>query len=94
MTREVIRISAIGTRGAAKGKQFLAKPDSSGRFVLNKKRPASSANPTNKSINKVYAKTLTEAAALLATDEYLINVVCAEGKRALREYSGVDIEYK
>lgn len=89
MPMTISKISAIGTRGQAKGKLFIASPDSSGRFVLNRKQPASAANPTNRAVNKVYAETLDQAAALLATDEFLINLVSENGKRALREYGKV-----
>lgn len=89
---KVVGISAVGTRGDAKGKLFTAKPDSLGRYVLNRKSPESSQNPTNKAINKVYAKNLNEAAALLETDEYLINLVSSNGTRALREKDKVKIE--
>ncbi|WP_109125157.1 hypothetical protein [Dyella sp. C11] len=92
MTGTVVKISAFGTRGRALGKLFIAKPDSSGRYVLNRKQPAHSADPTNNAKNKVYALSLTEAAALLATDEYLINLVCPAGSRALREYRKVNIQ--
>lgn len=92
MTATVIGISAIGTRGDAKGKLFLAKPDSSDRYVLNCKRPSSSSNPTNMAVNKVFVASLAEAAQLLATDDYLIHLVSPDGKRALRELKKVRIE--
>lgn len=92
MTATVFSISAIGTRGAAKGKLFVAKPDASGRYVLNRKKASSSINPTNKAVNKVFARSLAEAAELLATDDYLINLVSPEGKRALREFRKVRIQ--
>jgi hypothetical protein len=84
----------MGTRGDAKGKLFIAKPDSLGRYVLNRKSPSNSANPTNKAVNKRFAKTLDEAADLLRTDNYLINLVSPEGKRALRELKKVRIEVR
>jgi hypothetical protein len=93
VTPEVAKISAIGTRGDAKGKVFVAKKDSSGRYVLNKKTSSNSINPTNKAVNKVFVSSLTEAAKLLATEDYLINLVDEEGKRALREFKKVKIEY-
>ena len=92
MTETVINISAIGTRGDARGKVFVAKPDSSGRYVLNHKKASSSTHPTNKAVNKVFATSLTEAARLLETDDYLINLVSSDGKRALREFKKVRIE--
>lgn len=89
----VTRISAVGTRGEAKGQVFAAKPDSNGKFVLNKKKSSpGNGNTTNRAINKHYVGTLTEAAELLATNEYLINLVAPNGKRALREYRKVKIE--
>lgn len=92
ITVTVISISAVGTRGDAKGKVFVAKPDSSGRYVLNRKKPSGSSNPTNKAINKNYAGSLDEAADLLRTNNYLINLVSPDGKRALRELKKVRIE--
>ncbi len=92
MTARVVRISAVGTRGDACGKLFIAKPDPSGRYVLNKKAATHSSNPTNKAVNKVYVTTLDEAARLLETDAHLINVVAANGTRALRALSKVTIQ--
>lgn len=86
-------ISAVGTRGEAKGKLFFAKPDASGQYVLNRKMPSSSGAPTNHATNKVYAASLDEAARLLKTNDYLINVTSLEGIRALRQLSKVQIEY-
>lgn len=94
MPRVVVRISAIGTSGEALGKVFEAKPDSSGRYVLNRKRPSGSKPATNNAVSKVYAASLDETAELLATDDYLINLVDARGKRALREFRKVKIEYR
>jgi hypothetical protein len=88
----VISITAIGTSGDAQGKKFVAKPDSSGRFVLNRKKPSGSAKSTNMATNKVFAANLTEAAQLLRTDDYLINLVASDGTRALRELKKVRIE--
>lgn len=86
-------ISAVGTKGLAKGKLFLAKPDSKGRYVLNRKTSSPSAgNTTNRSSSKVYVATLGEAIALLETNEYLINLVSEDGKRALREWAKVKID--
>ena len=88
MTSTVIRISAVGSRGSVLGKIFEAKPDSSGRYVLNRKKPSGS----NPATNMVFAASLTEAARLLETDEYLINLVGPGGTRALRELKKVRIE--
>ncbi|WP_164271323.1 hypothetical protein [Stenotrophomonas sp. B1-1] len=92
MTGIVVSIIAIGTRGEAAGKAFIAKPDSCGRYVLNRKRASSSDSPTNNAVNKVFATSLDQAADLLATNDYLINLVSADGKRALRQYSMVRIQ--
>ena len=94
MSKKVIQISAIGTRGDAKWKVFTAKRDSSGRYVLNKKTSSpGEKNTTNRAENKVYVSDLSEAADLLATNEHLINLVSSDGKRALREFKKVKIEY-
>lgn len=94
MKTEIIKISAIGTRGKVKGQVFTAKPDSKGKFVLNKKvSNVTDGNTTNKAQNKVYVDTLSEAAELLESNEYLINLTTEGGVRALREYKKVCIEY-
>lgn len=91
---KVFSITAIGTRGDAKGKLFTAKTDAQGRYVLNKKTSTTSErNTTNRAKNKIYVSNLNEAFTLLQTNEYLINLVSADGKRALREYKKVKIEY-
>ena len=93
MVEKVKSITALGTSGSVKGKLFTAKADSQGRFVLNKKTPSPvKGNTTNRAINKAYVSTLCEAANLLATDNYLINLVSSEGSRALRELKKVKIE--
>ena len=92
MTRKITRISAIGTRGDVLGKVFEAKPDSSGRYVLNRKKPTGKNPATNMAASKVFAADLTEAATLLETNDYLINLVGPGGKRALRELKKVRIE--
>jgi len=94
MSKKVIQISAIGTSGEAKGKVFTANMDSSGRYVLNKKVSSpGKKNTTNRAENKVYVSDLSEAADLLAKNEHLINLVSSDGKRALREFKKVKIEY-
>jgi len=91
---KVISITAVGTRGNAKGKLFTAKTDSQGRYALNEKTSSPmQGNTTNRAKNKVYASTLNDALSLLQTEEYLINLVSAHGKRALREYKKINIEY-
>tara|TARA_R110002072_G_scaffold302794_1_gene488768 strand:+ start:5750 stop:6067 length:318 start_codon:yes stop_codon:yes gene_type:complete len=87
----ITKISAYGTRGDAKNYEFIAKPDASGKYVLNKKVQKNGGNNTNLSKNKIYVDTLTEAANLLSTNGYLINLVVSSGKRALREYKKVKI---
>lgn len=90
----VTKISAVGTRGDAKGVVFVAKPNPEGKYVLNKKATTpSKGNFTNNAVNKVYVDSLDEAARLLATEEYLINVVSPNGSRALRANKKVIIEY-
>lgn len=94
MARKVTRISAVGTRGDAKGKIFTAKPDRNGRYVLNAKTSSpGKGNTTNRAVNKVYVDNLTDAAKLLEQDTHLINVTASDGKRALREYRAVVIDY-
>ncbi len=88
----VISITAVGTRGGAKGKVFIAKPNAADRYVLNRKRTSPSGAPTNYAVNKVYVETLDEAAALMLTSEYLINLVSADGTRALRELSRIVVK--
>lgn len=88
----VKKISALGTRGSAKGIEFIAKENRSGKYILNKKSTSpSKGNTTNKAENKISVSTLTEAANLLSTNEYLINLISSDGKRALREYKKVKI---
>lgn len=92
--KSVQKISAVGTSGDAKGVEFVATPDKQGRYVLNKKKPSTSENPTNKAVNKVYVESLTEAANLLATDDYLINMtgrVNSKNTRGLRKFKSVTI---
>ena len=89
---EVKRIYAIGK---VKGKPtlFTAKHDRSGRYVLNRKKSSpTTGNTTNRAENKVYAANLREAAELLATGEYLINLVTDHGIRALRSHKAATIE--
>ena len=64
--RKVLSITAVGTRGDAKGKLFVAKPDSRGRYVLNKKRSSTTPSPTNHAVNKVYVDTLDEVVDYLS----------------------------
>lgn len=91
MTSRVIRISAVGSRGSVLGKIFEAKPES-GRYGLNRKKPSGSNPATNTAASKVFAASLTEAARLLETDEYLINLVDPGGTRALCELKKFRIE--
>ena len=93
MKGKVKRISATGTGGAALGNMFIAKPNKSGQFVLNRKnRVPVKGKPTNHAANKVYVNTLDEAAELLATDEFLIHLVSDDSTRALREHKKVRVE--
>lgn len=89
---EVKRIYAIGK---VKGEPtlFTAKHDRSGRYVLNRKKSSpTTGNTTNRAENKVYAATLREAAELLESGEFLINLVTDKGFRALRSYKSVTID--
>ncbi|WP_036828209.1 hypothetical protein, partial [Photobacterium sanctipauli] len=90
---KVSKIWAVGTGKKNNGREFTAKHDANKRYVLNKKIPtADKSSQTNYAENKVYVETLTEAANLLATNEYVINLTCEEGTRALRSYNKVIIE--
>lgn len=85
MTTRIRAIWALGTRESARGVRFEAVPDRMGRYVLNiKERHSSTGMPTNRAVNKVYARTLDEAWRLMQTDKYSINLT-ANGKRALRK---------
>ena len=91
---KVIRIWANGTRGKAAGELFEARPDRSGKYVLNRKKAtAPSGEPTNRAVNKVYVDTLDEAWRLMNTEEYLINLVSGAGVRALRKLSAINVDY-
>lgn len=93
MYTNVLKISANGTRGMVKGSEFIAKKDKNGKYILNKKTSTpEKGNTTNRAVNKIYVDTLTEAANLLKTDEYLIHLVADGGVRALREFKKVKIE--
>lgn len=93
MFENVNKISAIGTRGAVKGSEFKAIKDKNGKYVLNRKTSTpEKGNTTNKAINKIYVDTLTEAANLLSSNEYLINLVADSGVRSLREFKKVTID--
>ncbi|WP_298453642.1 hypothetical protein [uncultured Marinobacter sp.] len=90
---EVKRIDAIG-RVKGKPTLFTAKHDRSGRYVLNRKKSSPTAgNTTNRAANKVYAATLKEAAELLESGKFLINLVTDKGIRALRCYKSVTIDF-
>ena len=91
--RKIVKLSAIGTRGKAAGIEFIAKPDSIGKFVLNKKKASTFNSNTNMAVNKAYTDTLVEAYELLKSGQYLINLVCPSGNRALRELSKVRVQY-
>ncbi|MAC32063.1 MAG: hypothetical protein CME38_00470 [Haliea sp.] len=90
MTSKIISITAVGTRGDAKGQVFTAKRDRDRAYVLNRKVSApSEGNRTNRAVNKVRVDSLDEAYELLSTDQYLINLTGPGGKRALREFAKV-----
>lgn len=89
------KIKRIYAIGKVKGQPalFTAKHDRSGRYVLNQKTSSlTRGNTTNRAENKVYVPTLREAAALLESGDYLINMVTGTGVRALRSHKSVTIE--
>ncbi|MBS0274649.1 MAG: hypothetical protein JSR55_09655 [Proteobacteria bacterium] len=89
----VVEISAIGTRGKAAGKKFKAKKDADGMYVLNRKTSSpTTGNITNYARNKVGVVTLNEAARLLLTDKFLINLMAEDRKKALRALKKVVIK--
>jgi hypothetical protein len=88
---KITEIYAIGTRGDAAGKKFIAKRDKNGKFVLNKKKASTSSSSTNMAVNKVHVDTLNEAFELLTSEQYLINLICSSGSRALRRLNAVKI---
>ncbi|WP_404397969.1 hypothetical protein [Idiomarina loihiensis] len=88
----VTKIWAKGTRGEAKNRKFTAKTNRDGFYVLNRKVSGSTNNKTNHAQNKVYVSSLDETWNLLKTDEYVINLVCDEGTRALRSKGNVLVE--
>lgn len=88
---KVLNISAVCTQGKLKGEVFVAKPNRSGKFVLNIKAKPSDNTRTNFASNKVYVDSLCEAWALLQHDEHLINLVGPGGVRALRKLTSVDV---
>jgi hypothetical protein len=60
---------------------------------LNRKTTSpTNGNTTNRAKNKVLVSTLQEAATLLASGEYLINLVTDKGIRGLRSHTAVIVE--
>jgi hypothetical protein len=89
---KIKRIYAIG-RVKGQPTLFTAKHDHSGRYVLNRKVSSPTrGNTTNRAENKIYVPTLREAAALLESGDYSINMVTGTGVRALRSHKSVTIE--
>lgn len=86
-------IYSFGTRGKVKGKRFKAKKNSKGFYVLNKKAKEDRVHTTNRSKNIVLVETLEDALNLLKTNDYLINLVCEDNTRALREHSKILIDF-
>lgn len=93
MAKLIKNLYAVGTRGLAKGKKFEAKRNKNGKFVLNIKKGCGGFDSTNKAVNKVEVDTLDEAYLLLKENEHLINLTDDSGKRALREFRKVLVEY-
>jgi hypothetical protein len=89
---KITKISAIGTRGAAAGLEFVAKQDRNGKYVLNRKVPSTSSTMTNYSVNKVCVDTLDQAWDLLQKNGHLINLIGPTG-RALQNDRSVKTEY-
>ncbi|MEL4204826.1 hypothetical protein P0W48_15935 [Plesiomonas shigelloides] len=90
----VREIWAVGTGIKNRGQKFVAVLDSNGKYVLNRKKPSlGGRSETNKAENKIYVDSLDEAADLLSTDDYLINLVSISSPhtRALRCYNKVTI---
>jgi hypothetical protein len=89
------KIKRIYATGKVKGKTtvFTARHNNSGKFVLNRKTTSpTNGNTTNRAKNKVLVSTLQEAATLLASGEYLINLVTDKGIRGLRSHTAVIVE--
>ena len=86
-------IYSFGTRGKVKGKKFKARKNGKGFYVLNKKAKEGRSNTTNRAKNIVLVETLEDAFNLLKTNDYLINLVCDDNSRALREHSKVLVEF-
>lgn len=93
MSKLIKRLYAIGTRGIVKGKKIEAKRNINGKYVLNIKVNCGGIDSTNKAVNKVEVDTLEEAYLLLKMNEHLINLTIDSGKRALREFDKVLVEY-
>lgn len=90
---KINKIFAVGTSGKAEGVKFSAIHDSNGKYVLNKKVPSSSTTKTNFACNKVFVDTLDDAWALMADDNYLINLKSTHNGRALRKKSALKLEF-
>src|SRR5690554_3000930 len=78
------KIKRIYAMGKVKGKPtvFTARHNNSGKFVLNRKATSpTNGNTTNRAENKVLVSTLQEAATLLSSGEYLINLATDKGIR-------------
>lgn len=90
---KVKSIWAMGTSGAVEGLTFYAKPNRSGKYVLNKKAVAGAKHATNKLQQKVYVDSLCEAWELLQHDKHLINLTGPSGERALRQKSAVQASF-
>ncbi|MBB6055651.1 hypothetical protein [Tolumonas osonensis] len=86
-------IYALGTYGKVKGKKFKARKNSKGFYILNKKAKEDGVNTTNRAKNIVLVETLEDALILLKTNDYLINLVCDDNTRALREYTKVVVDF-
>jgi hypothetical protein len=86
-------IYALGTSGKVKGKKFKARKNNKGFYVLNKKSKEDGINTTNRAKNIVLVETLEDALNLLKTNDYLINLVCDDNTRALREHAKIIVYF-
>lgn len=90
----ITKIWALGTHGKAKGREFVARRNKDGFYVLNQKVPKSHDNQTNLAKNKIYVSTLEEAWHLLQKGHHVINLICEHNTRALRSRDSVKAEVR
>lgn len=91
------KIKRIYALGKVRGQTtvFTARHNNSGKYVLNRKATSpTKGNTTNRAENKVLVSTLQEAASLLESGDYLINLVTDKGIRGLRSHTAAIIEHE